>query len=90
MQKVLVTFLPAKNSDDKPYMDIIEFLALPANGDFIRFGNSESQTFQIVQVVHHQAKHDKNNTFCVTVIPTQLPHAAILKSEESRDNQPTD
>lgn len=89
MLKVCVTFLPAKGSDDVPYMDIHNFPVHPSLNDFIRFGGHETQTYQVVQVVHNNAKNEEDDTFCVTVTPAQLPHAAILKSEESRDNRPS-
>jgi hypothetical protein len=84
MHKVLVTFLP-KTPDDKSYMDIEEFPNLPVVGDFLTFGKNEA--FEVLQVVHCLGQSEK--TFSVTVSSKPLPHAAFLKSEESRDNQPT-
>jgi hypothetical protein len=83
MHTVLVTFLPDEKSDDVPYMDIEKFAVPPALGDFIVFGTS--QRFEVVQVIHSFAKNEDN--YCVTVTPHELPHAAILRSEESRDNR---
>jgi hypothetical protein len=83
MHTVLVTFLPDEKSGDVPYMDIEKFAVLPALGDFIVIG--ESRRFKVVQVVHYLTKNEDN--YCVTVTPHELPLAAILKSEESRDNR---
>jgi hypothetical protein len=86
MHTVLVTFLPDAKSGDVPYMDIEKFAVPPALGDFIVFG--ESRRFEVVQVVHYSVKNEDN--YCVTVTPRELPHAAFLKLEESRDNRVSD
>ena len=82
--KILVTYLPKDGDDDKPYMDAHEdFVTPPALGDFVALRGT--QFFKVVQVTHCLARDE--NTLCVTVIPqNRLPHAAFLKSEESRDS----
>lgn len=82
MHKVLVTFLPREKSGHVLYMDIHEdFLVPPSVGDFITLGGDE--TFKVVQVVHRLAQEE--STLGVTVTQENgLPHAALLKSSESK------
>jgi hypothetical protein len=77
--QIHVTYIKAW---DESWSHIQDFDVVPRVGEFIVIGGSEHQTYQIVQVVHSLAHHEKV-PYCVTAVESQLSHEANLKSEDA-------